>query len=157
MINKLKKFLIEQKKTISVAESLTSGNIQSILASVNGASSFFLGGITAYNIDIKKQFFHFDYDKALSCECVSEEVALSMAKGITDIMGSDYGIGTTGFAVPNDNVGVGYAYICIYNKLTQKNIISRLENSLDLDRVEFQKYISHSAISILFNNLSKLN
>lgn len=157
MIEKLKNILIFENKNISVAESLTSGTIQSLISSVNGASGFFQGGITAYNIDIKKKFFTFNYEDAITCDCVSEEIALSMAKGITSIMDSDYGISTTGFAVSNVNVKEAYAYVCIYNKNTDKNKILKIENKDNLSRTCFQMEISKSAILFFLDNIGVLN
>ena len=46
-------FLIKTKKTISVAESCSGGNISSLITSVPGASKYFTGGIVAYSNKIK--------------------------------------------------------------------------------------------------------
>lgn len=147
----LKKILNNKNKTISVAESLTSGNLQSILSSINGASSFFKGGITAYNIDIKNKFFDINYENAKKCDCVSEEVALAMAKGVSEIFDSNYSISTTGFAVPNETILVPYAYICFFDKDNQKYEIKKVENENLLNRVSFQKYLTNYAINYFIN------
>lgn len=157
MIEELKNILLTEKKTISVAESLTGGNLQALLSSVNGSSKFFIGGITAYNIDVKDKFFKFNYESAKLCDCVSDDIALSMAKGITEIMESDYGIGTTGFAVPNESVDVPYAYICIFNKNTSKYKIIKIKNKSNLVRVDFQKLLSRASIYFLLENIGELN
>jgi len=67
--------------TVAVAESLTAGKIQDALASVSGSSAYFLGGITAYQLDTKVKFLGVDRDLAVECGCVSEAVASQMATG----------------------------------------------------------------------------
>jgi nicotinamide-nucleotide amidase len=151
MIYELKCILNETLKTISVAESLTGGNLQALLSSVNGSSSFFLGGITAYNIDIKNKFFEIDYEKAKDCDCVSEEVALAMGKGVADLFESNYSISTTGFAVQNDTVKTPYAYICFFNRDEKKSVVKRVESPSTMSRIEFQKYLSSFAIKYFLN------
>lgn len=141
MIENIKTLLTNKNKTISVAESLTGGNLQAYFSSINGSSKFYLGGITAYNIDIKKKFFDIDYEAAKKCDCVSEEVAITMATSIANLMNSDYSISTTGFAVPNDTISVPYAYICFYSK--SNNIISceKVIQPFSMSRIDFQKYL----------------
>ncbi len=36
------------RRTLAVAESLTAGHVQARVASIAGASGYFLGGVTAY-------------------------------------------------------------------------------------------------------------
>ena len=151
MINDLKGILNKNLKTISVAESLTGGNLQALLSSVNGSSTFYLGGITAYNIDIKDKFFEIDYEKAKECDCVSKEVALAMAKGVSELFESDYSISTTGFAVSNDMVKEPYAYICFFNRNEQIFEIEKVKSPYEMSRIEFQKYLSEFAIKNFIN------
>ena len=42
--------LAEPRLTLAVAESLTCGGVQSRIGGISGASEFFLGGITAYDM-----------------------------------------------------------------------------------------------------------
>ena len=84
--------------TLSVSESLTGGKIQDKLVSVSGASSYFQGGVTVYNIDQKVNLLGIDREHAGSVNCVSERVAQEMASGCNELFGSDIAIGITGYA-----------------------------------------------------------
>ena len=47
------KALIKAKKSISVAESITGGGLAAALTDIAGASQAFVGGVVAYNDEIK--------------------------------------------------------------------------------------------------------
>jgi nicotinamide-nucleotide amidase len=93
--------LREPKLTISSAESLTAGRVQSLLSACSGSSAFFLGGLTAYNLEQKVRHLQVDRQVATSCNCVSALVAEQMAQGACALFGSDIGIATTGYAEPS--------------------------------------------------------
>ena len=73
--------LRKRSLSVSCAESVTVGQIQSLLATNSGASAYFLGGITAYNFEQKVRHLSIDPDHALACNCVSDRVAGEMAMG----------------------------------------------------------------------------
>lgn len=109
MLEKLKDILIKNQLSISVAESCTGGNLQSLLTSVNGSSGYFNGGITTYNIDTKCKHLNVDYEVAEPVDCISQEVANQMAYGVIDMFESVIGISTTGYIDK-------YLYYCIVHK-----------------------------------------
>ncbi len=49
----IKTKLVNKGYRISVAESLSSGNIQSRIGSIPGATKFFEGGVTVYSLEQK--------------------------------------------------------------------------------------------------------
>lgn len=116
-INALKEALVEKEETISVAESVTSGLLQTALSSADGAMKIFQGGITAYNLGQKYRHLLVDPIHALACNCVSERVAQEMALHVCDLFASHWGIGITGYAtpVPESNHRL-FAYYAIANK-----------------------------------------
>ena len=65
-----------------------------------GASAYFVGGIVAYSEDVKKDILAVPEEVIAENSVVSEEVALLMAKGVCDRLGTDYAIATTGIAGP---------------------------------------------------------
>lgn len=65
-----------------------------------GASAYFVGGIVAYSEDVKKDILAVPEEVIAENSVVSEEVALLMAKGVCDRLGTDYAISTTGIAGP---------------------------------------------------------
>lgn len=86
--------------SIAVAESLTSGRLQSAIGAVSGASEYFAGGITTYNLDQKVRHLGVDRATAEAVNCVSEEVAREMALGVCRLFRTTFGISTTGYAEP---------------------------------------------------------
>jgi nicotinamide-nucleotide amidase len=84
--------------TLSAAESLTCGQVQARIGSISGASTFFLGGITAYALEQKVHLLAVNRDAARAANSVSEEIARQMARGACALFGSDLAVATTGYA-----------------------------------------------------------
>jgi len=104
------------RQTLATAESMTSGGLQARLGRISGASHFFLGGITAYNLNQKVRHLKIGRAAAAKVDCVSEQVARQMAKGACRLFGSDWGLATTGYAEPNTTTATPYAYWAIARK-----------------------------------------
>jgi len=92
--------LIKQRETLSIAESVTSGNLQAEFSLAKNATEFFQGGITAYNTGQKTRHLHIDPISAERTNCVSDEIARSMALGVCRLFSSAWGIAVTGYAAP---------------------------------------------------------
>ena len=90
--------LIESSFTISVAESCSSGFIASELTSISGSSSYFRGGIIAYNDEIKVNILDINKDTIIKESSVSSTVAELMAKNVARRFNTDFAISTTGYA-----------------------------------------------------------
>ncbi len=114
----ISKFLVKKGQTIAVAESVTSGDLQSAFSSAKDATQFFQGGITVYNINQKIRHLHIDPAHALSCNCVSERVAGQMAQNVIKLFVCDWGIGVTGYAAPMPEKDLEdlFAFVSIYYK-----------------------------------------
>jgi len=103
----LKKLILKRPAlTLAVAESVTAGHLQAQVASVSGASDFFLGGVTAYSLKEKVKLLGVNRAHAKSVDCVSQRVAAEMAFGVTKLFGSDLGVATTGYAEPSRAKGI---------------------------------------------------
>ena len=85
---------------LAVAESMTAGGLQALIAAESGASEFFVGGITAYTIDQKVRHLGVSRAEAAPVDCVSAEVAWQMARGACALFGADVAVATTGYAEP---------------------------------------------------------
>lgn len=112
------RFTTVPKRTLAMAESLTSGQLQSRVGLIPGASAFFRGGITAYSIDAKVEHLGVRRQSAESCNGVSETVARQMAEGVARKFGASVGVATTGYAEPAkaQEVTVPFAYWAITQK-----------------------------------------
>ncbi|MDO4212277.1 MAG: CinA family protein [Bacteroidales bacterium] len=96
----INEILWRTNKTISTAESCTSGRIASYLTSVPGASSYFRGGLVAYSDDLKTSMLKVDANLIAEKTSVCEEVVRQMVIGANEMFGSDYSIAVSGFAGP---------------------------------------------------------
>lgn len=106
--------LQERQCTVASAESITGGLIASYLTDVPGSSNHVLGGLVAYNEDIKKKF---GVPERLIDEygVVSAETALALADSAREQFGASFGIGSTGAAGPSGHDGKdpGIAYVAV--------------------------------------------
>ena len=93
--------LIARGLTFGVAESLTGGLISSRLVNVPGASTWFRGGVVAYDSKVK-----FDVLGVPAGPVVTEPAAAAMAEGAARVTGADVGLGITGVAGPDEQEGV---------------------------------------------------
>jgi competence/damage-inducible protein CinA-like protein len=106
--------LIDNDRTLAVAESCTGGQLGMQLTATPGSSKYFLGGIISYSDDVKIQQLKVDKDIIEKNGAVSEECAMAMAKGCRDLFDSDYALSITGIAGPDggtEEKPVGLTYI----------------------------------------------
>ena len=139
-------------RSIAVAESLTAGNLQALIASVSGASRFFLGGVTAYNIDQKVRLLGVDRAVAEPVNCVSESVVLQMAAGIRHRTGADVGVATTGYAEAWGEIAEPMAWIAV------ETIAGAVTARLDmpgLDRAGVQRHVTQAALRLVIDVLER--
>lgn len=111
--------LYESGKTLSTAESCTSGRIAESITLMPGASEYFTGGIVAYSEEVKKDLLAVPENLIEEKTAVCEEVAVQMAKGVCDRLGTDYAIATTGLAGPGGGtaeIPVGTIWIAAGSK-----------------------------------------
>ena len=108
-------------ETVSVAESLTGGGLGHALTQVPGASAVFIGGVVAYTSDVKVNVLGVKQSTIDHHTVVSEEVAIEMAQGAREKLGSTWAIATTGIAGPGDYMGIreGTVWIAICGPICQ--------------------------------------
>ncbi|GKQ43067.1 hypothetical protein RD055328_09900 [Companilactobacillus sp. RD055328] len=113
IISSTVKKLIDNKQTITAAESLTAGMFLSTIASVSGASAILEGGFITYANSAKINLLNIDENIINDYGVVSEQVAIAMATHSKKMMNSDIGVGLTGVAGPDslENRPVGTVYI----------------------------------------------
>lgn len=111
--------LYETGKTVSTAESCTSGRIAEAITAIPGASDFFTGGIVCYSNRVKEELLGIDHTIIEEKSAVCEEVAIAMVKGACKCLNTDYAIATTGFAGPgtdgNSQIPVGTIWVACGN------------------------------------------
>jgi nicotinamide-nucleotide amidase len=116
----LKEILDAKKLNISTAESCTGGELSKLLTSISGSSTYFLGGIIAYDYRKKIEILGVAEKTILEKSVVSEEVAQEMSLGVQKLFKSNISLSTTGVAGPksdefNSEIGVVFYSIRVNN------------------------------------------
>ena len=144
--------LRERRQTISCAESITGGANTSKIVSVAGASDVLLGSIVAYSKKIKISQLGFSAELIDDKGLVSKEVAIAMAKGARQRLGSSWAISSTGSAGPTalDGSSPGEIWIAILGPDRQESV----KLSLNGARQEVINGAVESALTLLERILS---
>ena len=122
----IQELFIEQKLSLSTAESCTGGNIAHLLTEVAGSSAYFKGGAVTYSTELKMNVLDVSEETIKQYGEVSEEVVIEMAKGARLKFASDYSIAVTGIAGPDggsEQMPVGSVWIAIG---TPNGVIAKL-------------------------------
>ena len=109
------RLLQEKKMTFAAAESCTGGELAKRFTDIPGASAHFLGGVVTYTEDAKVRLLDMDEDLIAENGVVSMPVAAKMAKRVRKALGSDIGIGITGWAGP-DGDDVGLVFVALASR-----------------------------------------
>lgn len=115
----VQQLLIENKKTISVAESCTGGMIASKLTNIAGSSLCFKQSVVTYSNESKITLLNVKEETLKQFGAVSENTANEMLNGILNLSKSDYAISVTGIAGPNgatEDKPIGLVFIGISYK-----------------------------------------
>ncbi|UZT98392.1 nicotinamide-nucleotide amidohydrolase family protein [Chryseobacterium fluminis] len=103
LLNYISQSLLTSGETISIVESVTSGCLQLAFSQMPNASLFYKGGMTAYTLPEKVRLLKVDRTEAEQCDCVSENIAETMALNASKLFESDWAIATTGYCTPIRN------------------------------------------------------
>ena len=106
--------LLERDLTVSVAEACTCGLVGYTLGTVPGASKFFPGGVVAYTGGLKQRVLGVSDEIYNTKGSVSSEVAIAMARGVRELVGTDFAVSTTGVTGPaagRSGLPVGTFYV----------------------------------------------
>lgn len=145
-------FLKSQKQTIATAESLTGGMIGSSFVDISGASKVYKGTLVAYDLSIKENILNISKD-ILKEDAVNKETAFLMAKNISNLFNSTYGISTTGIAEKYDGRNC-QMYYCIFDSEKQQFIEGFIELENNFTRNEVRKIFTDKILEI-FNDFLK--
>ena len=107
---------LENKITVTSAESCTGGEIASRLTKIPGASGYFKGGLVVYQTNTKSNILEISETLIEKHSVVSKGVAELMALNVRKKFNSSIGISTTGNAGPSkgdSHAEVGTVWIAI--------------------------------------------
>ncbi|GBF78827.1 competence/damage-inducible protein A [Aphanothece sacrum] len=135
------KLLRDRQENVSVAESCTGGGLGAMFTTIAGSSDYFLGGVIAYDNQIKIALLGVNAEDLKKYGAVSEVIAQQMALGVKQRLGTSWGLSITGIAGPGgatDNKPVGLVYISIASPDGNvKTIESRFGETRDRDSIRF--------------------
>ena len=92
--------LVLRGQTLATAESVTGGALADLLTAAPGAGDAYLGGVVAYETDLKLRLLGVQRATVETHGVVSAECAAEMAAGVRERTGADWGLSTTGVAGP---------------------------------------------------------
>ena len=146
--------------TLAVAESLTGGHLQALIAATPGASDYFLGGLTAYTLAQKVRHLGVNRAHAARVDCVSQRVAVEMAQGAMALFGADVALATTGYAQVNRAAGVtvpqAWWALCHRRRHGRLQVISEFVTVPGAGRVAVQARVAAVALQALVAYLRAL-
>ena len=143
--------LRQQGMTVSCAESCTGGLVAKRLTDVAGCSDVFMGGCVTYANEVKVNLLGVDPDTLAQYGAVSEQVALQMARGVRERLGTDVGIATTGIAGPGGGTPekpVGTVWIAISTKEGDRARLLQLSSKRE--RAYLRTLAANQAIAQIF-------
>ncbi len=148
LAERLRKLMMEQGKTVATAESCTSGRIASTLTSVSGASDYFLGGLVAYQDEVKIAHLGVSAEMIAEHDVVSREVVEQMVKGACRFFGSDYALASTGYAgggtetIPSGTIWIGWGSEKEVHSMKLSEDKGREENTSNAAKVAIRSFLN---------------
>ncbi|QDP85990.1 CinA family nicotinamide mononucleotide deamidase-related protein [Chryseobacterium sp. SNU WT5] len=151
----LKEILDEKKLTVSTAESCTGGELSRLLTSISGSSTYFSGGIVAYDYQKKMEILGVSKETIKEKTAVSEEVAQEMSFGGQQLFKTNISLSTTGVAGPNSdefNNEVGTVFYSVRVNHFEKTSRLHLPH---FERNDFVSFVSKRVLQDLVEILIK--
>jgi nicotinamide-nucleotide amidase len=149
------KLLKANNLTLATAESCTGGTIASMITSVPGSSSYYMGSVVSYDNRIKNEVLGVSQALLDKHGAVSEEVVSAMAEGVRKKLGVSIGIATSGIAGPDGGTPekpVGTVWIAFANG--DQTIAKKIQ--LTKDRNLNIRFSSVAALNLLRININKI-
>jgi nicotinamide-nucleotide amidase len=152
------RLLIQQGKTVAVAESCTGGLLAKRLTDVPGSSAYFRCGYVTYSNEAKSALLQVSPELIATHGAVSEATARAMALGCRSAAGTDFATSITGIAGPSGGsppdkpVGLVYIGLADSNGVEVKGAIL----GEHLSRAEIRDRSSKAALNLLRLRLLRL-
>jgi len=123
-----------QGRTLATAESITGGQLGSVITSIPGASQIFRGGVIAYATDLKSSLLGVSDAVLADGGAVQAQVALEMAAGVAAKLDADFGLAVTGVAGPASQDGhlPGTVFVACVMRDAQGSIVDSAVEDLHL-------------------------
>ena len=143
---------------ISFAESCTGGLLSSVITDIPGVSECYEYGICTYSDRIKNKILGVPLSELEAFTAVSQEVALSMAKGLREISGAEICVSVTGIAGPGggtEKTPLGTVFVGMYlGNILSAQKLQKLYELLDKSRSSIR---FHTALAVFLQLQAILN
>lgn len=142
--------------SLATAESCTGGLVSHAITNIAGSSSYYVGGVVAYDNSIKERLLGVSGDLLAAHGAVSREVALAMALGVCGRLGAQVGVATTGIAGPSGGTPtkpVGTVFVAVASPFG--SIVRH--HRWDADRITNKELSAQSALQMLVEVLDPLD
>ena len=154
MERRVLQLLEEKNMTLAAAESCTGGLLATRITEIPGASNWFRGGVTVYTEDAKTRLLGIDPAYIEENGVVSMAVAGRMAKRVRKALGSDLGIGITGWAGPDgEDVGLVFVGLAVRGEC----YVRRLTLGCDTPRGKIRVQAVNHALDMIRRYLTGLD
>jgi nicotinamide-nucleotide amidase len=147
--------LLNQKKTLGLAESCSGGFVSHLITSVPGSSRYFKGSIVSYDNAIKMGWLGVRADTLNEHGAVSEQTVVEMAENARKMLGTDYAISISGIAGTDGGTQekpVGTVWLALADG---QSTITRKVN-LGIDRAINIKLSGINALNLLRQRLMEI-
>ncbi len=91
---------LNKKCTFAFAESCTGGLVASKITDLSGSSAVFYGGVVSYDNSVKENVLKVKKETLETFGAVSLECATEMARGVRELLKTDYAVSISGIAGP---------------------------------------------------------
>ncbi len=146
-------------KTLSTAESCTSGRIASAITAVPGSSNYFKGGLICYADEVKTNLLGVPAELIEEKSPVCEEVVRQMVIGANELLKTDYAVAISGYAGPGGPDGgksgvlVGTIWIAVGNKDRIETVVVEEDNGREKNLSSATNIAMHKLLDYLHEEL----
>jgi PncC family amidohydrolase len=142
-------------QTVATAESLTGGLLGGAITAAAGASAVYVGGVVTYATHAKEELLAVPPAIIAGPGVVSGPCAEAMASGVRRLLGTTFGVATTGVAGPEEQEGkpVGTVYVGL---ATPAGVTSyQLDLGGERDRVGVREATVEAALALLLEHVPR--
>lgn len=142
-------------ETVATAESLTGGLVAGALTAAPGASKVYVGGVVTYATHSKEELLGVPPEIIEGAGVVSAQCAEAMASGVRRLLGTTFGVSTTGVAGPEEQEGkpVGTVFVGLAGPGAVVSVSLDLDG--DRDRVAIREATVEAALALLLEHVPR--
>ncbi|MDO7866990.1 CinA family protein [Nocardioides jiangxiensis] len=140
-------------QTVATAESLTGGLVAGAITAAAGASAVYVGGVVTYATHAKEELLAVPPEVIAGPGVVSAACAEAMAGGVRRLLGTTFGVATTGVAGPDEQEGkpVGTVFVGLAGPAGVTSYALHLEG----DRVRIREATVEAALALLLEHVPR--